>query len=291
MAVATIIGAAGRMGSWFADFLNSNDYSIIVCDRDELAARKLARKNGFSFEKDPTEAAKHGDVVLLTTPTPTTKKLLKRIAPHIPKTTLLVEISSVKHPLLATLEQLRKCGFSVLSIHPMFGHGAGRPTRRRVIIAQQPPNNRTATRFISTFKKTGVKIVHTDLANHDRMIAVTLALPHFMNFAMIDTMKTIGIKAGKARNFGGTTFNLQLIIAEALYHERLTNEASIVSDNPYSLEILDSFAKEVNRIRAAARQRGQTRLLHGLRGGAKYVHKDAMFPSAYDLFNAAVQAT
>ena len=291
MAVAAIIGAAGRMGSWFADFLNSNGYSVIVCDRDKAMARKLAQKKGFRFVDDAAKAAKLGEVVVLATPTLTTKNLLKRIEPHISRTTLLVEISSVKEPLKGTLEQMRKRGIAVLSIHPMFGHGSKHLAGRAVIVAQQPPRNRAAAKFISTLKKRGAKIIQTDLANHDRIVAVTLALPHFVNFALVDTMKAVGMTPGEAREAGGTTFKLQLIVAEALYHERLSNEASILADNRYALDVLDSFAKQVNRLRAEIKRGENGKILRNLESGAGYVRKDAMFASAYDRFNAAVQAS
>jgi prephenate dehydrogenase len=291
MAVAAVIGAAGRMGSWFADFLNSNGYSVIVCDREKATARKLARRNGYKFMGDVTNAAELSQIVVLATPTLTTKSLLRRIEPHISKTTLLVEISSVKAPLKETLERLRRRGVAVLSIHPMFGHGTKHPAGRLIIVAQQPAKNREAAKFISLFKRRGAKIFQTDLANHDRVVAVTLALPHFVNFAMVNTMKASGMAPGQARDVGGTTFKLQLVVAEALYHERLSNEVSILADNRYALEVLDSFAEQVNRIRAEIKSGDSRKLLRDLKRGAGYVREDALFSSAYDRFNAAVEAS
>jgi len=291
VAVAAVIGAAGRMGGWFANFLSANGYSVIVCDKDEEAARELARKKGFKLAKDPAAAAKPSQIAIFATPTIETKALLKRVGPQIPRTTTLVEISSVKEPLKETLKQLVKSGVQILSIHPMFGHGTKNPTGRTVIVAQRPPRNRAATEFLLTLRGRGVKIVETDLANHDRIVAVTLALPHFLNFAMINTLMRTGITPNKARGVGGTTFKLQMLVAEALYHERLSNEASILADNRYATEILDAFAEEVNRIRAETKSRHAGKLLRTLKNGANYVSKDTMFDSAYDRFNAAVEAS
>jgi prephenate dehydrogenase len=78
------------MGSWFANFLSANGYSVIVCDKDEKAARELARKKRFKLAENATAAAKLGQIAILATPTLTTKTLLKRIAPQIPRTTTLV---------------------------------------------------------------------------------------------------------------------------------------------------------------------------------------------------------
>jgi prephenate dehydrogenase len=173
----------------------------------------------------------------------------------------------------------------------MFGHGTKSPAGQTIIVAQQPPRNPVAAEFLSTLRRRGARIVETDLANHDRIVAVTLALPHFLNFAMVNTLKGTGTTISKARGVGGTTFKLQMLVAEALYHERLSNEVSILTDNRYSLEILDAFAEEVNTIRREIKNPERGRLLRNLKNGANYVSRDTMFASAYDRFNAAVEAS
>jgi prephenate dehydrogenase len=150
---------------------------------------------------------------------------------------------------------------------------------------------RLATKFLSTLRKRGARIIETDLANHDRIVAATLALPHFLNFAMVNTLNGIGMDPTKARELGGTTFRLQMLIAEALYHERLSNEASILIDNESAEKVLERLTFEMNRILGIIKGRRNARLLHNLKNGASYVRKDGMFSSAYDRFNAAVEAS
>ncbi|HUK50294.1 MAG TPA: prephenate dehydrogenase [Terriglobales bacterium] len=291
MAVVAVIGAAGRMGSWFTNFLTKNRYKVIVCDKDTKAANKLARKTGCKFVEDEITAARLGEIVLLATPTPTTKNLLKLFKTNIPQTTLRIEISSSKQPLRETLKDMAKRKIPILSIHPMFGHGTRNPIGRTILVAQHPARNRLAETFLATLEKEGARIIQTDLDNHDRYVATTLALPHFLNFAMVNTLSRIGIEPSKAREIGGTTFRLQMLIAESLYHERLTNEVSIITDNPYAGKLLDRFAVEMNSFLANVKRHRRARLLRDLKNGANYVRKDAMFSSAYDCFNLAVEAS
>ena len=287
----TVIGAAGRMGSWFTNFLIANGYEVIACDKNVRAARELARKNGCKFEKEETSAAKLSEIVILATPTLITNALLKRLEPYMPRTTLLVEISSSKEPLRETIKQITKRKHPILSIHPMFGHGARTLAGRTILVALRPRQNRLATKFLSTLRRRGERIIQTDLASHDRFVAATLALPHFLNFAMVNTLNGIGMTPGEAREVGGTTFRLQMLIAEALYHERLSNEVSILTDNEFAVRVLERLAVEMNRILGDIKGRQNTRLLHNLKDGASYVRKDVMFSSAYDRFNAAVEAS
>lgn len=47
----------------------------------------------------------------------------------------------------------------------------------------------------------------------------------------------------------------------------------------------------MNRLRAEIRRGGHGKILRSLERGAGYVRKDAMFASAYDRFDAAVEAS
>ena len=279
------------MGSWFADFLSANGYRIIICDKEERLARKSANRKGFKFIKNETAAAQLSRLVVLATPTRATIPIFKRIEPNISRGTLLVEISSVKDPLKKTIRGLARRGFQVLSIHPMFGPGTAKNLAGKTIIVAHEPRGSNARDFLSLFKKRRATIIRSDLETHDRIVAATLALPHFMNFAFIKTLKDTGLAPSQARQMAGTTFRLQLLLAEALYHERLENEASILADNKYSTQLFKQFVKQSNAIRNTIRNRTRSNLIRSLEGGAAYARKDALFGTAYDRFTAAVEAS
>ncbi|MGA3108001.1 MAG: prephenate dehydrogenase [Candidatus Bathyarchaeia archaeon] len=292
MAVATIIGGAGRMGSWFADFLSANGYRIIICDRENRLARGSANRKGFEFMTNEIAAAQLSQLVILTTPTHVTVPILKRIEPHISRRTLLVEISSVKEPIKRTIRGLAKRGFQILSIHPMFGPGPAKNLAgKAIIIAHQPRGSKAASNFLSLFRKRQANIIPSNLEDHDQIVAATLALPHFMNFAFINTLKGTGLTPNQARAIAGTTFRLQLLVAEELYHERLENEVSILADNKYSTQLFKEFVKHTNTMRNTIHNRTRSNLIRNLREGAAYVRKDNLFSTAYDRFTAAVEAS
>jgi prephenate dehydrogenase len=291
MAVVTIIGGSGRMGAWFANFLAKNGYTIIICDKNEAAARTFAKKNGFKFIGSETRAVKLSEIILLATPTHATGPLLKRIAPRTPQTKLLIEISSTKEPVRKTIETLTRHGIQIMSIHPMFGPGARSLADKSIIVAQEPRNNRHATRLLSILRKRGARIVRSDLDAHDKIVATTLALPHLMNFAFIETLRQLGLPLDKVREMGGTTLKLQLIIAEALYHESLRNEASILADNKQIQGILAAFLQQIAQVRGKMQDKKQGELLSRLRNDVIYVRKDKIFLTAYHRFAAAVEAS
>jgi prephenate dehydrogenase len=290
MAIATVVGGAGRMGAWFANFLAANGYKVIICDKNEPAARKLAKRRRFKFISSETRAAELSDIIILAAPTGATKALLRRIVPHTPKTTLLVEISSIKEPVRRAIQSLTKRGVQILSIHPMFGPGAKNLAGKAILVAQEPPQSQFARNLLSIFSKKGAKIIRSNLNDHDQIVATTLALPHMMNFAFIETLKHAGVSFNKIRAIGGTTFRLQLLLAAALCHESPYNEASILADNKCCRSVFATFAQQINQIRNTAQKRPRSELMNRIRNDAAYVRKDPMFRTAYERFTAAVEA-
>jgi len=291
MAVVAVIGGSGRMGRWFADFLSRDGYKIIISDKNERVGRNLAKKKRFTFVKSATEAARLSEIVILATPTLATKTLLRKLTSHTSGTTLLVEISSIKQPVKKTIRSLTRGGAKIISIHPMFGPGANNLTDKSVIVAQEPRNCTAAKRLLSVLAKNGVRIIRSSLDDHDRLVATTLALPHLMNFAFIEAIRKTGIPLKKIREMGGTTLKLQLLIAEALYHESLSNEVSILADNTHNTRAFAGFARQMNEVGRIAERNAKSELLRRLRNDSAYLRNDRLFRMAHERFVLAVEGS
>jgi prephenate dehydrogenase len=161
---------------------------------------------------------------------------------------------------------------------------------KAILVAQEPPQSQFARDLLLILSKKGAKIIRSNLNDHDQIVATTLALPHMMNFAFIETLKHAGVSFNKIRAIGGTTFRLQLLLAAALCHESPHNEASILADNKYCRSVFATFAQQINQIRNTAQKRPRSELMSRIRNDAAYVRKDPMFRTAYERFTAAVEA-
>jgi len=280
------------MGSWFASFLKKNGYRIIISDNNTQLARKLARKKQFKFLEDPKLAVQYAQLVIVATPTEVTKSILKRIEPHLSRSCLLVEISSIKEPVRATLQDMKRRGITVLSIHPMFGPGIKNLAGKTIITTLLPRHTNTR-KFLSLFRREGARIIRSDFDQVDKYASITLALPHFMNIALVNALRTCRFGPNQLKAVAGTTFRLQLLIAEVLYQENFGNEASILMDNEKALQMLKAFVKHNNRTLSmlGRGRKGKQSLLQDLKKGRDYLVKDPMFHGAYGRFNAAVEAS
>lgn len=279
------------MGAWFATFLNKNGYRVIVYDKNKPAARNLSRKRGFQFISDQSQAVRLAQLVIVATPTQVTQRILGQIEHHISHGTLVVEISSIKEPVRRKLQEMRTRGVPILSIHPMFGPGIKTPAGKTVITASLPVGNAFAKKFLSSLRKAGAKIIHTDFDHHDKLVSMTLALPHFINIAMVNTLRATGTNPNLLRRIAGTTFKLQLLTAQAIYHEDFGNEVSILMDSKQSLKALKRFAQESTVTLNIIKKGDRNGLIRNLHADRNFLQKDKLFASANRRFNAAVEAS
>jgi prephenate dehydrogenase len=290
MAVVTVIGGAGRMGAWFAVFLRKKGYRIIISDNNTHLGKKFARDKGFRFLEDWEQAVQAAQIVVLATPTEVTKRILSRIEPHLSRNCLLVEISSIKAPVKEILQTLRRHGVTVLSVHPMFGPAVKSLTGKTIITTMLPRGN-VASKFLSLFRKEGVRVVQTDFDKHDELASITLTAPHFMNIALVNALRFSGFGLKELREVAGTTFTLQLLVAEAVYRENFGNEISILMDNEGSLQTLKTFVKRSNETLSLLSKGKRSDLLKELRMGRRYLQKDLIFHKVQERFNAAVETS
>lgn len=279
------------MGKWFAAFLKSYGYQVIIFDRNQSASRALARRKGYKFARSLEPAIQSARLVLFATPTQVTKLILEHISPSILAEKLVVEISSVKQPLSAVIRKLRRRNVKVLSIHPMFGPGATTLRGKTVLAAFVPSGNRLARAFLSILRDRGARIVKADFAEHDRLISALLALPHFANIVLINALKAVNFDPDLLHEVGGTTIKLQSLIAEAIYQEDLDNEASILMDSKQALKSLEAFARQSATTLNLIRKGKRRKLITSLGKGREFLKRDKYFSTAYSRFNAALEAS
>jgi prephenate dehydrogenase len=274
------------MGNWFARFLKANGYTVILTDKNRQAAKTLSKRYGFQFLSNQLEAASKAQVIILATPTKVTSAVLQQIAPAMKPTTLIVEISSIKRPIVGTIRKLQKKGIAILSIHPMFGSGTTTIKGRRILVVTRPQNYE-ARRILSIFRMNGAGIIRCTLKKHDALASTILTLPHFINISLIETLKSLGVKLNEISLVAGSTFQLQLLLAEAIYNEDYDNEVSILGD--CKTTAIEEYKRQTEAVfKMVNMPRSLERLL---RSGRKFVENHKQFATSHRRFNAAVQAS
>mgnify|MGYP000717928478 CR=1 FL=1 len=122
---ALVIGGAGKMGRWFADFLLSQGFEVSVSDPS-------GAPSGTIDVGDFRAATLDHDFIVVATPLGLTDGVLRDLAMLRPAGVIL-DLGSLKSPLRGGLMALKSHGCKVTSVHPMFGPDTELLSGRHVI--------------------------------------------------------------------------------------------------------------------------------------------------------------
>lgn len=281
-----IIGGAGRMGEWFARYFLKQGHEVIISDVRSDKAKIVANSLGVALVSNNIEAARISDLLFISTPIDVVPKVLSEISPELRDSMIIAEISSLKSRVLPVLKMIAEKGVRILSIHPLFGPGL-----REIVggkIALIPVHDQRAEETLAGNLFPEAKIIAVDCEKHDRVMALTLALTHFINivFALIvgeEDLKTL-------KQLGGTTFTLQLTISESVMTEDPMLYALIQIDNEYTLNYLENFMLKANMLKEIIEKRDFDGFIEFYKVTCDLLSRDEEFPTAYERIYRALKA-
>jgi prephenate dehydrogenase len=238
-----VIGAGG-MGSWFARYFKSRGHSLTVSDRDRRKAQRLASRIRARYTSSNVEAARGSDIVILATPANVVSDTVKQILPALRRNALLLDICAVKSAVIPALRLAERRGVRVASIHPMFGPLA-RGVRKKLIIIIRTGKDRRGMKTVERLFD-GARVLSAEPDAHDRQMALTLALPHFLNmvFAMVISKRR---SFAEIRKFAGRTFNLQMLLAETVASEPETTADIQIMNKEFAI-ILQGLQRDIRSL-------------------------------------------
>src|SRR3989344_3167916 len=136
-----IIGGTGQMGQFFKRFLESNNCKVLI------SSRKAKLK--------PEKCAKQSDVVFVSVPIDSTINVIKKIAPHINKNSLLIDTTSIKKEPVDAMLRYSKC--EVIGMHPVFGPNVS-SLKNQIVILCPARTKKWLNWIVNIFEKNKAKI-------------------------------------------------------------------------------------------------------------------------------------
>lgn len=253
---ALIIGGAGNMGRWFAEFFDSKGFGVSIADP------RGAGVGGYAQVHDVAEAAHAFDVILIATPPSAVAAILKQL--HGRTDALVFEIGSLKSPFLAELKEFASArpGAAVTSVHPMWGPHTELLASKNVVICDcgDPEANRAAR---ALFEDTAANIFEMGVDEHDRYMARVLGLPHAINLIFGDAMAHNGLALSQLARLGGPTFQKQLAVAREVASENKDLYFEIQRLNPFTQEVLAHLRRSLDEFEQAVSAREAFRAYMG----------------------------
>lgn len=273
-ATALVIGGAGRMGQWFADFLASQGYAVTIADPDAQAQSDLPYPCVPDWASLDTDFA----ITVIATPLRITQNIMLKMAQN-PPSGLVFDLGSLKTPLRQGLQALKQAGVRVTSVHPMFGPATQMLSGRHVIFVDVGDSMAVA-QARALFDATMAMQVEMALDDHDRMIAHVLGLSHALNLAFVTSLANSGEAASKLQALSSTTFDDQFKIAAAVTEENPHLYYEIQALNDYGTEALSALLYAVERIRSVVRAGDEEGFVQLMEQAGDYVRERAALHAA-----------
>jgi chorismate mutase / prephenate dehydrogenase len=241
---ALVIGGAGKMGAWFAQFLSSQGFAVQVADPAGAASavpvvadwRTLTDLDAFDF-------------IVVATPLGVSGAILNELALRHPAG-VVFDLGSLKSPLRGGLHALKAAGVKVTSLHPMFGPSTELLSGRHVIFIDLGCAEALAAAR-ALFAPTMAEQVVMSLEEHDRLVAYVLGLSHALNIAFFTALAESGEAAPRLARMSSTTFDAQLDVATNVSEESPELYYEIQALNDYGAESLQALSHAVERLRTA----------------------------------------
>lgn len=259
---ALVIGGAGKMGSWFVQFLTSQGFDVEVADPRPAPA-------GVKAVADWRASDLAHDFIVVAAPLNTTNHILQDLAVRRPSG-VVFDLGSLKSPLRTGLNALRTAGVATTSLHPMFGPDTELLSSRHVIFIDLGDAAALA-QARALFAPTMAEQVVMQLDEHDRLIAYVLGLSHALNVAFFTALADSGEAAPRLLELSSTTFDAQFEIASKLAEESPELYYEIQRLNDFGAESLDALSRAVETVRQAVFDGNEAAFTELMRSGRNYM--------------------
>ncbi len=219
-----VVGGGGAMGRLLCGWFEGSGYRAGVLERDDWDRA--------------ADLAGEADLAVLAVPIGATEAAARRLAPFLPGSCVLADITSVKRGPVDAM--LAAHPGPVVGLHPMFG-----PTTRvldKQIVVAVPGRHPDACAWVlEQFTAWGAVVVTATAAEHDEVMAVVQALRHFATFVFGQFVSSIGMDLGRTLEFSGPIYRLELGMVGRLFAQDPELYAEIIFATPERRALLRRY--------------------------------------------------
>ncbi len=167
----------GRFGRLMSGYL-ARDCSVRVFNRSDRAV-EISRIGAVPATLDDVCRQ---ETVILSVPISTMGEMLRRIAPLLNPHALVIDVCSVKVYPVRWMAEILPSSVSLLGTHPMFGPDSAAESLldRKIVLSRVRITEDRYQNVKNYLAGKGLKVIEATPEEHDRQIAVSLALTHFI---------------------------------------------------------------------------------------------------------------
>lgn len=238
-----IIGGFGNMGRWFANFFDSLGHKVRIFDSSQKNSN-----NKFPVINNLQGDLSNFDYIFLATPMQASNQLLQAFAAEkLPG--IIIEISSLKSPIVTGLSAADQAGLKTVCIHPMFGPDAEFLAGRNILFCERDVHLEALNEVEQIFSVTSANLIRLPFSMHDRMMNYILGAAHLLNLLYASLMKDSGINLATLESMAGTTFAKQLAVTKGVVWENQDIYFDIQFYNQETNHLFDALKKNIDLFR------------------------------------------
>ena len=226
-----IIGGTGQMGKWFKRFFERHGYQV------EISSRKTSLT--------PLDCAKNNDIVIVSVPIQTTLDVIKEIAPHVKKESLLMDLTSIKEdPVKAMLEHSKS---EVIGCHPVFGPSVSSMKNQAVVLC--PARGKKWLPIMQKlFETEDAKVKISSPEKHDEIMAIIQGITHFNNITLGHAIKILGADIKESLEYASPIYKLKMDMVGRILNQDAGMYADIEIMNPKTKEVIRKYVEAIKKL-------------------------------------------
>ena len=237
----SIIGAGGRMGSWFARHVSGIPNTELSLYDIEPFFYSITNARLYD---DIEKCVSDSDMVIVCTPLDKTPSIVLECSKNMKDDACLIEISSIKSKSFPTLQSIPS-SIHPVCIHPMFGPGADNISNVKILLVPVRNQQKELELTNTLFKNTNIIII-SSYQEHDNLMAIILGITYFSNIIfghIVSQNNLIDLK-----RISGTTFGIQSTLCEGIFSDSLELIVSLLVENPSLKFFVENYIAESHKI-------------------------------------------
>lgn len=241
-----IVGGAGGMGSWFRGFLELAGHTVDISDPalgNLPTPRPQGRFGGLNEVGDLNRYA----AIWVSVPLNRTGAVLEDLISRRPQGPI-VEVASIKAPLLGALARARDEGVKVFALHPMFGPSKSFYERLTFVVAAQGDPAEEKKQLAPLLTHPYTHLVSVPFPQHDRLMAWLLGLSHLTNMIFGAALIRSGFEPSELRACASTTYSRQAETAQRVLSEDPDLYLDIQYLNPHRNEVYAATREALDQL-------------------------------------------
>lgn len=254
--IVGIIGGTGRMGQFFKRFFEANSCKVLIASRNTRLKVE--------------DCAKKSDIVLVSVPIDASVNVIKKIAPHVKKGSLLMDTTSIKKEPVEAMLLHSKC--EVVGMHPVFGPNLS-SIKNQTIVLCPARKGKWLKWLIKLFRNNKVNVKIATPEKHDEMMSIIQGLNHFSTLSVAHTMKNLGIKIEDSLDYTSPVYKLRMMMVGRILNQDPGLYADLEMVNPKNNRVLKTYLASAKKLQKIIKEKNKKEFLRYFGECAKFFGK------------------